>query len=196
MSDVTDQEHERAVDAWGRSQVAELLVLLPRCTPAAARELLEWGVDSGAGSLDVERLPVALWRVSYGHAVRLVLLDAAGRQWADGELVALLERMGATSPQAQLELHRGEIATARQLGRGKVRDVLWSMLDATKPIVDRETGLVVDHVPDNATRFRAGRELLRQHGGWTSKGFAAEVQDELDRLERQGAPAASSSLTH
>ena len=186
-------EHERAVDAWGRGQVSELLALLPTCTPHAVRELLEWGVDSGAGSLDVERLPMALWRVSYAQALRVLVVDAAQRQWSDGELLALLERVGVASPQAHLEVYRGAIASARQLGRGRIRDVLWSMLDATKPIVDRETGMVVDEVPDNATRFRAGRELLRQHGGWTSKGFAAEVQTELEKLERDGPGA---PLTH
>ena len=35
-------------------------------------------------------------------------------------------------------------------------------------------------------KVRAVTTLLTQHGGYTSKGFAAEVQAEIERLEREG----------
>ena len=169
----TTAEIERARAEWAE-QLDDLLEAAgASLTAAGARELLAWGVESGASSGDVERLPVALWGVSYGAAVLAVLRHAAGNQWTDAELVALLEQLGCSEPEATLEDHQHEIVSARHLARGRARDVLWSLLDAS----------------DSAIRLRAAREILRQYGGHTQRGYAGDVQAELDRLDRDPTPA-------
>ena len=138
-------------------------------TADGARELLAWGIDSGAGTADVERLPVALWGVSYEAALLAVLRHAAGHQWTDAELHALLERVGCSDPQALLDDHADEIVSARHYARGRARDTLWRLLDDV----------------DSKVRLSTAKEILRQYGGHTQRGYAADVQAELDRLDRE-----------
>ena len=166
---LTDAEIARARVEWAE-QLEDLREAAgATLTPEGARELLVWGVDSGASTADVERLPVALWGVSYDVALLAVLRHAAGHQWTDAELLALLERVGCSEPQAFLDDHSDEIVSARHYARGRARDVLWRLLDDV----------------DSKVRLATAKEILRQYGGHTQRGYAADVQAELDRLDRE-----------
>lgn len=130
-------------------------------------------------------LPVALLGVHPANLLPLLLEQLAADQWTDGELEAAAERLAAFGGRAGLVgEHHDRLSRARLLARGRARSAMWALTRAVRVVMTRDGDTF--EVSDNATRFRACRELLRQHGGWTSQGFAADVQREIELLERTG----------
>lgn len=165
----TAHEIERARDDWSEHLDDLRTSLGDDPSPEKVRLLLEWGGEQGASTSEVQRLTVAVWGLSHRDAVHGTLLAAAGRQWTDGELEALLAHLGHDEPTVWLEQHALEVQRARLLARGHARNVFFGLLSSA----------------DHAVRLRAVRDFLRQHGGHTSRGYAGDVQAELEALERE-----------